>query len=71
MIFVHDIEACLQLLPPRAMEIVKRFALQEYTQREAAVLLGMQQKSLGRYYDQALDSLSAILIQRRLLGLGS
>lgn len=52
-IFVHDVERCLQRLDRMHTEVLTRVALQEYTQREASHLLGVPQKSLGRWYDDA------------------
>jgi hypothetical protein len=66
-IFVHDIERCLEGLDRLQAEVLTRIALQEYTQREASEIIGLPQRSVGRYYDDALDRLSAVLLQRKLL----
>jgi hypothetical protein len=66
-IFVHDVERCLERLDRMHTEVLTRVALQEYTQREASDILGVPQKSMGRYYDDALDTLSVLLLERSLM----
>ena len=66
-IFVYDIERCLETLDRLQAEVLTRIALQEYTQREVSKIIGLPQRSIGRYYDDALDQLSAVLLQRKLL----
>jgi len=66
-IFVHDIERCLKELDRLHAEVLTRIALQEYTQRETPNMLDVPQRSIGRCYDEALDILSAILLQRNLM----
>jgi hypothetical protein len=66
-IFVHDIEQCLVRLDRISMELLNRIAIQEYTQREAAELMGIGHQHLGRSYDDALDCLSSILLRRGLM----
>jgi hypothetical protein len=66
-IFVHDMEQCLEELKPLSRSLIARIALQEHTQAEAARLLGCSQRLVERRYPEALDALSYILLQRRLL----
>ena len=41
--------------------------MQEYTQEEAAELLGMSHRTLVRRYAQAMDALTRILLDAELL----
>jgi hypothetical protein len=66
-IFVHDVERCLAKLDSEQQLIIERIALQEYTQVEAAGMLGLTARTLVRRYDETLDVLTEILLERKLL----
>ncbi len=66
-IFVFDIEKCLKKLDPFAQQLIARIALQEYTQGEAAALIGHSVRTIVRRYAEALDSLTAIFLEVDLL----
>ncbi len=66
-IFVHDVERCLAMLDREQQLIIERIALQEYTQVEAAGMLGLTARTLVRRYDETLDVLTEILLERKLL----
>lgn len=66
-IFVHDLEKCFNRLDPFSREILRRIALQEYTQGEAAGLLHVSLRTVVRRYGEAVDRLTQILIDHRLL----
>ena len=66
-IFVHDVERCLAKLNPLERELVGRIALQEYTQGEAAELLGMSIRTVVRRYADALDRLTYIFLRLKLM----
>ena len=66
-IFVHDIERCLTLLTPGQRHLVRRIALEEYTQSETAALLGLSLRTVIRRYATALDTLTRIFLDRKLL----
>ncbi len=66
-IFVHDVERCLERLDEASRQLIARIALQEYTQTEAAPLLGKSLRTVQRQYPEALDRLSAIFLQSALL----
>jgi hypothetical protein len=66
-IFVHDVEQCLAKLDREQQLIIERVALQEYTQVEAAGMLGLTARTLVRRYDETLDMLTEILLERKLL----
>ena len=66
-IFVHDMEKCLEKLDAFSQNLITRIALQEYTQGEAAHLLGVSLRTIVRRYGEALDDLTQILLDRRLM----
>ncbi len=66
-IFVHDVERCLEELDVFSRTLIARLALQEHTQAEAAKILGCTERTIERRYPEALDELSEILLRRRLL----
>ncbi len=66
-IFVHDIERCLEQLDNFSQTVIARVVLQEYTQKEAARLLHRNRKTVRRKLQEALDHLSEIFILAGLL----
>jgi Sigma-70, region 4 len=66
-IFVFDVEKCLRQLDERSQQLIARISLQEYTQGEAAELVGMSLRSVVRHYADALDKLTAIFLKAKLL----
>jgi DNA-directed RNA polymerase specialized sigma24 family protein len=66
-IFVHDVERCLQRLRPMEREMVKRIALQEYTLAETAAITGMSIRTVGRRYFDALDQLTRVFLRLDLM----
>jgi DNA-directed RNA polymerase specialized sigma24 family protein len=66
-IFVHDVDRCLAKLGTEHYELIERLTLQEYTQEETADLLGIPVRTLLRRYADALDELTRILLDRKLL----
>jgi hypothetical protein len=66
-IFVHDVERCLDGLDTFSRSLIARIALQEHTQMEAARILGCTQRTIERRYPEALDALSYLLLQKNLL----
>ncbi len=66
-IFVHDVERCLDLLDGFSQQLIARITLQEYTHEEAARLLHCCSKTIQRMYPEALDRLSEIFLQVGLL----
>jgi hypothetical protein len=66
-IFVHDVERCLEKLDEFSRQLLGRIALQEYTQEEAAGLLGCTTRTVERRYPEALDRFSEILLEMDLL----
>lgn len=70
-IFVLDVERCLDRLDPLDRQMLSRVVLQEYTQAEAAALLGMSTRTISYKFPQALDRLTAHLLETGLLVLPS
>ena len=66
-IFVLDVEKCLAQLTELDRQMLSRIVLQEYTQAEAATLLGMSVRTISYKYPQALDRLTKKLLNSGLL----
>jgi hypothetical protein len=66
-IFVLDIEKCIAQLGSLDREILSRVVLQEYTQAETAVLLGMAVRTISYKYPLAVDRLTEKLLAASLL----
>ena len=66
-IFVLDIERCLDKLGHVDRAILSRVVLQEYTHEETAALLGVGLRTISYKYPIALDRLTGLLLQSRLL----
>ena len=65
--FRLDVEKCLRQLEPAQCEILRRVAMQEYTQAETAVLLSICLRTCVERYGRSLDRLTGILLKTRLL----
>ncbi len=66
-IFVLDVERCLDRLGSLDRAMLSRIVLQEYTQAEAAVLLGMSPRTISYKFPLALDRLTEQLLKTELL----
>jgi DNA-directed RNA polymerase specialized sigma24 family protein len=66
-IFVLDVEKCLNKLPLLDREILSKVVLQEYTQVEVAGMFGMAIRTMGYKYPLALDRLTEKLLAASLL----
>ncbi len=66
-VFVHDIDRCMEKLDIGSRWLVARFVFQEYTVDEVAETLGLSSKQVRRRYAAAIDGLSTILLERDLL----
>lgn len=66
-IFVHDMDTCLRRLDEFSRQVLGRVVLQEYEHEEAARLLGCTRMTVHRKLLEALDELSNILIEVKLL----
>ena len=66
-IFVLDVEKCLDQLNSLDRMMLSRVVLQEYTQAEAATLLGMSVRTISYKFPKALDRLTEKLLESGLL----
>jgi hypothetical protein len=66
-IFVHDVESCLERLDRGQQYLIQRIALQEFTQQETAAMMGLCLRTVARRYARALDELTEIFLERKLL----
>jgi len=66
-IFVLDVEMCLNQLGSLDRQMLSRIVLQEYTQSEAAPLLGMSVRTISYKFPKALDRLTEKLLETGLL----
>ena len=67
MIFVLDVERCLDKLGSLDRELLSRIVLQEYTQAETAGLIGMSVRAISYKFPEALDRLTEKLLATGLL----
>ena len=66
-IFVHDVEKCVGMLSSGKQHLIRRIALQEYTQGETAAMLGLSLRTVIRNYNDALDRLTRIFLEKGML----
>ena len=66
-IFVHDVERTLESLPRFDQTVLARLVFQQYTQPEAARLLGVSERHLRRSFGLAIDRAAVALLERGLL----
>jgi sigma-70-like protein len=66
-IFVLDVERCLEKLPLLDRQLISRIVLQEYTQNEVASLLGVSVRTVGAKFPMAIDRLTEMLVKAQLL----
>lgn len=66
-IFLQDMDRCLGRLDPEQQTLITRLALQQYTVDETAAWMGLNQRTVIRRYSAALDRLTAIFLQARML----
>ena len=70
-IFVLDVERCLDKLGVVDRALLSRIGLQEYTHVETASMLGVSARAVSYKYPMALDRLTEILLASGLLILPS
>jgi DNA-directed RNA polymerase specialized sigma24 family protein len=66
-IFVHDMERCLERLDEFSRQLIARHILQEYDQLETGRLLGCTERTVRTYIPIVLDVLVDILLEVGLL----
>jgi len=71
LIFVLDIERCINRLNPLDRKIISRVLLQEYSHAETAAILGLSARTVYARLPQAIDRLTEALVTADLLILPS
>jgi hypothetical protein len=66
-IFVHDMEQCLEKLDPLSKLLIGRVILQDFTREEVAAQLRVHERHLRRRLQEGLDRLTRILLRVGLL----
>jgi predicted DNA-binding protein (UPF0251 family) len=66
-IFVHDVERSLEKLDWFEQQLIARIVLQDYSQEEAAGILGCTDRTIRRILPEALDRLSQIFLDGGIL----
>lgn len=66
-IFVHDVERCLEKLDNFEKALLGKVVLEDFTHCEAARLMGCWRRTVGRRLPEALDHLSDIFLTAGLL----
>ena len=66
-IFVHDVEACLELLEEGDKALIAMIVLQQHTQEETARLLHCTLRTITRHFPEALDRTTEIFLNREIL----
>lgn len=66
-IYVHDMEKCLERLERRTLELIAAMTLMDYTDEETARLMGISDRQVRRDYQDAIDGLTLILIEAGMM----
>ena len=61
-IFVHDVEHCLEALDAFSRSLLGRVVMQAYSQREAAILLRCSRRQVATRLPEALDRLTELFL---------
>jgi hypothetical protein len=67
LIFVLDVEKAIHQLHPFAQTILTHVVLEGYSFEDAAVLTGESRRSVARTYGEAIDRLTAVLLDFGLI----
>ena len=66
-IFVHDVERCLEKLDPLSRLLIGKVIFQEFTREEMAVQLRVHERHLRRRLLEGLDRTAELLVNAKLL----
>jgi hypothetical protein len=66
-IYLHDVGRCLEKLDKEQLDLISRISLQQYTLSETAELLGLKPRTVVRRYGQAVDTLTSIFLDVKML----
>jgi hypothetical protein len=67
LLFVIDIERCLDRLAPIHRKLIAYIVLQEYSREETAALVGCTRMTIYNHFDDAVDAMSALLLRYGLM----
>lgn len=67
LVFVIDMDRCIEGLNSLDRDLLKRLLIQDYTESETAPLVGMSARSVANKFPLAIDRLTQRLIDRGLL----
>jgi hypothetical protein len=67
LIFVLDVEKCINQLDPASRAVVAHIALEDYANDEVAAITGESLRSVGRIYAEAMNRLTVLFLQFGLL----
>jgi hypothetical protein len=66
-IFLHDVDRCLEKLDADQQQIIARMALQQYTAGETGEILGLKPRTVIRRYGEALDRLTKVFLAAKMM----
>jgi hypothetical protein len=66
-IFVLDVERCVESMHRRYQDVIATLFFQQYSNEEAAKVMGCGRTTLVRWRREALDVLTAMFLERQLL----
>jgi hypothetical protein len=66
-IYLHDVEKCLEKLEVEQQHLISRIALQQYSLGETAELMGLKPRTVVRRYGQAVDCLTKVFLSVKML----
>jgi predicted DNA-binding protein (UPF0251 family) len=66
-IFVHDVERCLDQLDEFEKTVIGKVVFQDFSHHEAAAIMGCQRRTVGRRLPEAIDHLTEIFLESGLL----
>jgi len=69
-LFVHDVGNCMKRLSAGQQYLLRRIAMQGYSHGETAAMLGISLRTVIRRYSQALDLMTGMLVDRKMLEMG-
>lgn len=67
LIFILDVEKCINQLDPISRKVVAHVALEDYSMVEAVVLTGESRRSVTRIYGAAMNRLTELFLRFGLL----
>jgi hypothetical protein len=66
-IFVHDVEKCIAKLDKVEQILIRRIGVQQYTLAEVSTMACLSPRTVLRQYPRALDRLTEIFLEMKLL----